>query len=466
MKRKLASIASAVLAMMLLGTACASTTTSSGSSSGTASGEEPAAFSLDGRVITFGANWDIEPEAGSSRSDDLMIARVDEIEKKYDCKIEYLYGGDYEASVVATTLSGEPNIDFGWFPPQFMFANAASNVLYPLSDISTLDLSADNVLTTTTQYCTYKDKIYGVDFGTYFDYAQQNNCLFMFYNKTLLKKHGQPDPFELQSQGKWTWEAMRNIAIATTADTDGDGQVDQWGLADMNNDIAHSLVLSNDANFYERSTDGASSYFTYSLTSSKALEALNYYQQLACTDKVLYVPPAGSAEDAGKQLFIDGKAAFFEHNAWVNDEFHTSMKDEYGVVMFPKRDESADYATHQIWLNFLGIPSSVKDPEKVAVIMYELLGVPIEDPLTEGMTPEELITTDWESRCNDPSGVQTLLLANTKPIIMDYSWVFSEAYNTNNNAIIEIANGTQTPTAAITAVAPQIQAIIDSVLKS
>ena len=93
MKRKLASIASAALAMMLLGTACASTTTSSGSSSGTASGEEPAAFSLDGRVITFGANWDIEPEAGSSRSDDLMIARVDEIEKKYDCKIEYLYGG-------------------------------------------------------------------------------------------------------------------------------------------------------------------------------------------------------------------------------------------------------------------------------------------------------------------------------------------------------------------------------------
>src|SRR5262249_24526451 len=42
------------------------------------------------------------------------------------------------------------------------------------------------------------------------------------YNKALLRQAGQPDPADLEKDGKWTWEAMRDLAVKATKGSGGD----------------------------------------------------------------------------------------------------------------------------------------------------------------------------------------------------------------------------------------------------
>lgn len=51
------------------------------------------------------------------------------------------------------------------------------------------------------------------------------------YNKSILERYNQPDPYELYLKGEWTYEAFEEIALAVTQDTDGDGIIDQFGMA-------------------------------------------------------------------------------------------------------------------------------------------------------------------------------------------------------------------------------------------
>jgi len=50
--------------------------------------------------------------------------------------------------------------------------------------------------------------------------------MVMVYNKDLFDRAGMPYPSD-----DWTWDDFLRVAKALTRDTDGDGQVDQWGTA-------------------------------------------------------------------------------------------------------------------------------------------------------------------------------------------------------------------------------------------
>ena len=49
----------------------------------------------------------------------------------------------------------------------------------------------------------------------------------------MFKEAGLPSLYDLIESGEWTWEKMREIAAALVADTDGDGQIDRYGVGGM-----------------------------------------------------------------------------------------------------------------------------------------------------------------------------------------------------------------------------------------
>ena len=51
-----------------------------------------------------------------------------------------------------------------------------------------------------------------------------------FYNKTLIDREGLPDPYALYKENKWTWERCDEIVRKATKDTNGDGEIDQFGI--------------------------------------------------------------------------------------------------------------------------------------------------------------------------------------------------------------------------------------------
>jgi ABC-type glycerol-3-phosphate transport system substrate-binding protein len=81
-----------------------------------------------------------------------------------------------------------------------------------------LNIDKDYVLMGTERWC---GKIYALPY-----FAEPFG---IYYNKTLLKQLGQPDPW-VSVKGDWTWDQMMNLAKLATQDTDRDGKVDQWGM--------------------------------------------------------------------------------------------------------------------------------------------------------------------------------------------------------------------------------------------
>ena len=75
----------------------------------------------------------------------------------------------------------------------------------------------------------------------------------MVYNQSMLEREGLPDIYDLWTSGNWTWEEAEKLATAVTRDTDGDGSIDQYGIAWRR--IDYGLYINN-AQFIKKGTDG------------------------------------------------------------------------------------------------------------------------------------------------------------------------------------------------------------------
>ncbi|WP_022762036.1 ABC transporter substrate-binding protein [Butyrivibrio sp. AD3002] len=128
----------------------------------------------------------------------------------------------------------------------------------------------------------------------------------MFVNRTILQNEG----IELPSS-KWTWEDFYDICRKVTKDTDGNGTIDQVGVADYSWEEAFA---SNNVTLFNK--EGTESNFT----DEKVYNALMFLDQL----DVLY-SGSGSADIS----FEHGNVAFWPMNfssyrTYLNNPVHAS----------------------------------------------------------------------------------------------------------------------------------------------
>lgn len=193
---------------------------------------------------------------------------------------------------------------------------------------------------------------------------EPRQCLF--FNKRILEENGfDPDePYNLQKEGKWTWDAFEKMLAELTKDTDSDGIVDQYGMCSFNTEFTWGMLASNDCNVVV-GVDKDGKYFLD--TSDAELEALDFVNKMF---KNYNKPqPAGAQWDYWKAEFMDGNVAFManqEYDAQPNGMLQ-KMKDDFGMVCFPKGPKASKYGTlnqDNMWV----IPSCY-DQDKINKIM-------------------------------------------------------------------------------------------------
>ena len=113
------------------------------------------------------------------------------------------------------------------------------------------------------------------------------NPTLMFVNKTLLKKEGIEMP-----DNDWTWDDFYEICKKVTKDSDGDGQIDQFGYCDY---TWIQAVYSN--GIHPFSEDGMKSNFT----DERFIEAINFMKKLQQTNGNYLV--SSNDFDLGKVVF-------------------------------------------------------------------------------------------------------------------------------------------------------------------
>lgn len=194
---------------------------------------------------------------------------------------------------------------------------------------------------------------------------EPRGCLF--FNKRLFKEAG-IDPetlYDMQKNGTWTWENFEKLCAKLTRDTDNDGVTDVYALCSFSKDFFYAAIASNGARLVDRNPDGT---FVNGTTRNEFLETMNWGQQII--KKYEMPAPEGAAWDYALSSFINGKACM-QASQEYNSGSLRDMKDDYGVLCFPKGPRMKDYNSYFLD-NVYIIPSKYSDDRanKIALATY------------------------------------------------------------------------------------------------
>lgn len=231
MKRNVTRIlAAAASALLIASMAAGCNNKTDGSSAGTS--QEETKYDFGGMKITFADTWGKDLTPGKDAQTDKLIAKIDEVKKKYHVDFEWIKveSGSYWDNMASVIMSGEPFGDimysFPWMITDWIKAGAvkdagkiAESVGIDFHDGTWNDFIVDET--------TYGNTIYG--------FSKKQNAIQsgLLYNKRLMQEAQLTDPNELiAGGGKWDYATMEEYARKLTK-LDSTGSTVQWGLSTM-----------------------------------------------------------------------------------------------------------------------------------------------------------------------------------------------------------------------------------------
>ena len=379
-KKALKLIALLLSAIMLLSlTACGTTgngeTTNTGSELSEIQKVEEyfakyPAFDMGGRVIKIAVfydmyydSFDTKPEDNKGATDlergQLMIDNVKRIEKKYNCKIEYVNPGaeSLKSSLNTSVLNGTPDYDVYLTQMEFALPLAVNGYFIDLSTFKGdyLDLNNDQIIL---------DPLQVAGTNCFFSKSGYNlTTTYLAYNSEMIKAAGLEDPNELYAKGEWTWEKFAEYCTKLTQDTDNNGQTDIYGYAGDLTMTVREFLASNDAILVN--DDGKEG-----LSDPKVLETYKYLGELYAEKKV--AKPTVDDYYEGITGWINKQSAFGATQMWILQA--NKIKFDYRIVPFPQGPSGSGETAGQGFGDYFAIPRGVKDPEKVYQVLEEFFG--------------------------------------------------------------------------------------------
>ncbi len=234
-----------------------------------------------------------------------------------------------------------------------------------------------NILLDLTEYVENNDKInldniwkYGVDSYRFDGDTQGQGSIYAMpkdvgpfslgYNKTMFEDAG----LELPDKDEpMTWDKFIEVNQVLTKDTDGDGEIDQYGTGFNVNWVLQSFVWSNGGSFIDETQTKVT------VDTPEFAEALQWF-----ADHQLEYEITPSIEDAQTldtyQRWMQGQLAFFPVAPWDLATFDTELDFEYDVIPYPA-GQTGESAT---WVGTLGIAvaQSTSHPDLATELVYYL----------------------------------------------------------------------------------------------
>ncbi len=126
--------------------------------------------------------------------------------------------------VVASLTAGEPIGDIVRLGKTYSIpVLVKQDLLWPIDEY-TKNPNAFNQKVT-NEFMQYEGKGYG------FTEDQSNFVAGIMYNRTLMDQLGMQDPQDYVDDDSWNWDTFMKVAKEANRDTNNDGKLDVWGLA-------------------------------------------------------------------------------------------------------------------------------------------------------------------------------------------------------------------------------------------
>jgi len=306
-----------------------------------------------------------------------MTARfenVAKVEAKYGVKYYWqnlTYSG-VQDSINTSILAGSPDCDIYLVDAGMAIPAQMNNLLVDLKTV----LPADHDLFTTQTVAKYLDLGDGRACIIQRQGGMTNNHALGF-NKQLLEAYGLEDPRVLWEKGEWDWDTFRDYCKKLTQDTDGDGQIDQYGFCAWDSDQLEEFMLSNGANIAQGTTQ--------QLTSAKMTEVLKFIYELHNEDNVCYPVTNDMDSNYVRTLYRNGNIGFFWMDVWVEEtngsDYDWGNGGANPMITFdviychwpvgPSGDQENDPQLNNVGGELYVLPAGVQDPETVFGVLYD-----------------------------------------------------------------------------------------------
>ncbi|WP_419874184.1 ABC transporter substrate-binding protein [Candidatus Pristimantibacillus sp. PTI5] len=312
-------------------------------------------FDLGGKTIKIVSWWDMTiPE---DNPDNIQRKKnLDALMEKHNFKVEYVAidYGEYQQKVTASLLAGEPIGDIVRLGKTYTVPTLVKqDLLWPIDEYTKNPRAFNQKVT--NEYYTYEGKGYG------FSEGQANLVQGIFYNRTLMNQLGAKALQEYVNEDNWNWETFIQVAKEANKDTNNDGKLDTWGLA--NSSLMDQALYSNNT--------GLTKGDKQNLEDPATLDALNFVSRLA-TEQIARPTEGGDWTEPG-QFFRQGNTLMYAGALWELSGFQTDMPDyELGFIPFPKGPNATTYHSAEALFQALTIPKSVKNPEQLMYIWEKI----------------------------------------------------------------------------------------------
>ncbi|MHC1694869.1 MAG: hypothetical protein AB9835_06300 [Eubacteriales bacterium] len=178
-------------------------------------------------------------------------------------------------------------------------------------------------------------------------------AMVVFFNKKLQHNYGVPDLYQTVEDGKWTIDYMTQISKDIYKDLNGDGvknEFDLYGVALSPYNVVDSFLQSSDIKMVKMDGDGIPSL------------DMEYDRIASLVDKVyglLYenngaytVDSEGDNVEKQYEMFKNDQTFFFPMPMRSTYQYFRDMESDYGILPYPKFDESQEEYYTKIWADF------------------------------------------------------------------------------------------------------------------
>ena len=306
----------------------------------------------------------------------LKFDNVAKLEEKYNCKFYWqnlTYTGVKE-SINTSVLAGTPDADI-YLVDTGMAIPAQANGL--AVDLKTV-LPEDADIFTDQNVISYLDL--GDGKACILKRVEAQSAVEATYplafNKQMLEDNNLEDPRDLYARGEWTWDKFIEYCQVLTQDTDGDGQIDQYGYCGYENETFENLMMSNGATIAVGTTQ--------TLDDAKTGEVLQMLSDMYNVYNICYpYDYEGSPSDSMRNQYTQGNVGFFPIAAWIesgnNDydwDLDGSAELPFDVVYVrwpvgPSGDQETNAGKNASSGEFYIIPAGISDPETVYNFLYD-----------------------------------------------------------------------------------------------
>lgn len=271
--------------------------------------------------------------------------------------------GAIRRNVQAMVMSGENTYQLVLTHPiGGVQAMVTEDILYDFNDFTYVDLSKDwwNIEANDNL------EIGGKQYFAVSDYLIPDpNCILV--NLDLLEQYKLDNPYDIVREGKWTVDKMIEMMQHVTLDN-GDNVwdiKDQYGLGTPNDWYLNSFIYSSGLMLMGKNSDGE---FELKFGDERTYTMMEKMDELINNPSTFVYHWNNNNFDETTLDISTGRVLF---NIATVRRLYT-LRDtnvNYGILPYPKLDESQDTYTNNDWSGLMCVPKTVEDPDMVGQVI-------------------------------------------------------------------------------------------------